>query len=205
MSREWPQFESTPLRVGDPRYEVIEKTKKIAHEVKGKMTVIELNEYSVATTTEERLDWTISVMRRKQLEKLSSAVFHLIVLEDHVTGVAIDTSTLLTECTVPGTGLLTAYSGGLDEETRSAVAEGERQGTQDLLKRLVPEEYTDPFMRSLYFSAWRRDLMRRRGHSREKNDGTMRASLPTRVPGLFMDFHYRNEENFPVRTIYLSE
>ena len=205
MSNERFPLHSSDFYENDIWQEKIDKVNTIDNEIKEKLLAIELNEYPGIETTEVRLAWTISLMRREQLNRLSEKVFQIVETHNHITGIDPENSALLADCTVPGTGLLTAYDYRLDHETRSAVTEGETTGTNDLLKHLVPEGVTDVFLRSIYFTKWRKDmLMRHFGAAKDTGD-SFRISLPTRIPGLCIDFYYPSGESFPTRTIYLAD
>lgn len=181
---------------GTPERERDRIIRTVTEEVTDRVNELRNSRYSYPQNLKEMEDVIISGTGEMQLMALALFVFEISSNEDETSFIDLEYTNTV-PITIPSE--FSVYS----EELQMAAKKGEIQGTNDFLKILVPSDITDPTSREIYYSPWRKDLLRRKGILHDNADKSALAVLKTVLPNIGVLYHYPPFHDFPERTIRL--
>ncbi len=150
-------------------------------------------------TEAESNEIIVSGAREMQLRSLSLCVFEMSMQGDETSYIDLD---YLDFAAAPAPVEL-PNQGKYTDELQVAAEKGELLGTKDFLSILAPFHVTDPNMRDIYFSRWKRNLLQEKYTIHENTDGSAITFLETALPNIGVLYHYPPHREFPDRTLRL--
>ncbi len=140
------------------------------------------------------------VARRAQLRTMSELLFGMAANDERETSLDLDNTQLLTGRSFMKPG----YFEMRKDYEEDAARAGEIEGTNDLLGLLVPEYIPDAQHPELYFTPWKKNILRKRHFIQDNPDGSGTAILPTRLPNVNVTLYYPVYADFPLRILSLA-